>query len=546
MNAAVGAGLAESGRGTGRDPRLDFFRGLAMFIIFVAHVPNDAWALWIPARFGFSDATEIFVFCSGMASAIAFGGVFARRGWLMGTARIAHRVWQVYWAHVGLFLCVAALLYAVDRLQLGLPDKRYVAAVPIVPFFENTGEALLGLMTLRWTPNYFDILPMYLAILAMIPAMMALHRLGGRGAVAAAALAMWLAAQLGWTHLPSRPWAPEIDWFFNPFGWQLVFFTGFAFGMGWLPAPPVSRALAIAAAAVLLTALPFAWFKIHQGLYLPADWALTEAIARLRAQTEFLWWKSWVGGWRYLHFFALAYLAWLAAGPAGRRLAAPGRRAVPPAGPGRRMLIAAAAAALATAPHAYVDEIRAHLPALDALILALYGEGARALLGFDLFLPAERIGLAQLLHLAALATLVWSALGGRGRGWLAARGWPAAVRVVRKVGSQSLAVFLTSMVLAQAAGVWLDVVGRSPWTNAMVNLTGFAALIATAHAASWFKRQPWRGLPAEPAPSSAEPAPRPAPLAPRKAQPAPDPTRPARSSGPRAMRESCPAAEGRP
>ena len=65
---------------SGRDPRLDFYRGLAMFIILVAHIPVNAWAGWIPARFGFSDATEIFVFCSGMASAIAFGGACAGLG----------------------------------------------------------------------------------------------------------------------------------------------------------------------------------------------------------------------------------------------------------------------------------------------------------------------------------------------------------------------------------------------------------------------------------------------------------------------------------
>ena len=67
-----------------------------MFIILIAHVPGNWLTLWIPARFGFSDATETFVFCSGMASAIAFGRVFRDRGLLMGTARVAHRIWQVY------------------------------------------------------------------------------------------------------------------------------------------------------------------------------------------------------------------------------------------------------------------------------------------------------------------------------------------------------------------------------------------------------------------------------------------------------------------
>ena len=54
-----------------RDLRLDFFRGIGMFIILIAHITDNPWTLWIPARFGFSDATEMFVFCSGMASAIA-------------------------------------------------------------------------------------------------------------------------------------------------------------------------------------------------------------------------------------------------------------------------------------------------------------------------------------------------------------------------------------------------------------------------------------------------------------------------------------------
>jgi hypothetical protein len=74
--------------GRTRDPRLDFFRGLAMLIIFVAHVPGNSWTDFIPARFGFSSAAEMFVFCSGCASALAFGSVYVRRGWRIGTVCI--------------------------------------------------------------------------------------------------------------------------------------------------------------------------------------------------------------------------------------------------------------------------------------------------------------------------------------------------------------------------------------------------------------------------------------------------------------------------
>ena len=91
-----------------------------MFIILIAHTPSNPWTLWIPARFGFSDATEMFVFCSGMASALAFGAVFDRAGWLMGTARVAHRVWQVYWVHLGVFLTLALML-ALNRRHRAFP-----------------------------------------------------------------------------------------------------------------------------------------------------------------------------------------------------------------------------------------------------------------------------------------------------------------------------------------------------------------------------------------------------------------------------------------
>src|SRR5690349_12099686 len=91
-----------------RDVRLDFFRGLCLVIIFIAHIWDNPWAQFIPARFGFSDAADIFVFCSGMASALAFGAVFTRHGLLIGAARVAFRCWQVYWAHIGTFLAVVA------------------------------------------------------------------------------------------------------------------------------------------------------------------------------------------------------------------------------------------------------------------------------------------------------------------------------------------------------------------------------------------------------------------------------------------------------
>ncbi|MEL6791974.1 MAG: OpgC domain-containing protein, partial [Pseudomonadota bacterium] len=98
----------------------------------------------------------------------------------------------------------------------------------------------------------------------------------------------------------------------------------------------------------------------------------------------------------------------------------------------------------------------------------------------------------QIIHLVSLMILVWAAIGAPWREWLARDAFLAAVPVIRKVGTQSLAVFLMSIVLSRFNGWWLDVVGRDVWLRAMVNLTGFGVLIATAYLVGWFKGEPWR------------------------------------------------------
>ena len=162
-----------------RDLRLDFFRGLAMFIILFAHTPGNFLTRWIPARFGFSDATEIFVFCSGMASAIAFGATFDRAGFALGSARVGYRIWQVYWAHVGLFFATAALLAFLTDLEF--TTRNYWGQLNLWMLFVESEhwqnpDILFSFMTLHWVPNLFDILPMYMVILAMMPLVIFLAR----------------------------------------------------------------------------------------------------------------------------------------------------------------------------------------------------------------------------------------------------------------------------------------------------------------------------------------------------------------------------------
>ncbi len=362
-----------------RDVRLDFFRGICLFIIFIAHVFANPWGNFIPARFGLSDAADIFVFCSGMASAVAFASVFLKRGFFLGTARIAFRIWQVYWAHISVFFVCASVMLAFDQ-WLATGDD-YIRGLMMDPLFdERAGPALLGLLTLTYVPPFFDILPMYLVILMMVPVVMGMERLAGPAAAMAAVVGTWLVASFGVLDMPRAPWNND-TWYFNPFSWQLVFFTGFAFMRGWLPAPKPDRRLIAAAVVYLLATMPLEWE--------PA----LNAVPFFRDAREALWPvidKTHVGLLRYVHFLALAYLSFVAVGEEGRYLKGP------------------------------------------------------------------------------------------------------IVRLVCKVGQQSLAIFLTGLVLSFSGSVVLNLLGRDYFTVPLVNLGGMGLLVITAYVVAWFKSVPWK------------------------------------------------------
>ncbi|MDX2259289.1 MAG: OpgC domain-containing protein, partial [Hyphomicrobiaceae bacterium] len=135
----------------------------------------------------------------------------------------------------------------------------------------------------------------------------------GRLPVAAFVLSLYAVGTSGIIDFGGDPLAPEV-WFFNPFAWQLVFFTGFAFMRGWIPAPPVDHRLIIAALLVVVVLIPL------------ANPLLVESSDSLRAGNQALWPlvdKTHFRPLRLVHFLAVAYLAWVVAGEGGRRLTGP-------------------------------------------------------------------------------------------------------------------------------------------------------------------------------------------------------------------------------
>jgi hypothetical protein len=71
-----------------RDLRLDFFRGIGQWMIFLDHIPFDV-VNWLTFRnYGFSDAAELFVFISGYTAGFVYGPAMREARAVAATARL--------------------------------------------------------------------------------------------------------------------------------------------------------------------------------------------------------------------------------------------------------------------------------------------------------------------------------------------------------------------------------------------------------------------------------------------------------------------------
>ena len=83
-----------------RDVRLDLFRGLANWAIFLDHIPHEVLNWTTSRNYGFSDAADLFVFISGYTAALAFGRIMVERGYLAAASRLSKRAFELYAARI--------------------------------------------------------------------------------------------------------------------------------------------------------------------------------------------------------------------------------------------------------------------------------------------------------------------------------------------------------------------------------------------------------------------------------------------------------------
>lgn len=297
----------------GRDERLDMFRGLALVMIFINHVPNTYYEDFTNRNFGFSDAAEAFVFMSGVAAGLAYSNRFRSGNLWAATAKVWARARQLYFVHVVItMLCLA--IFAGAAKWFGFTEV--LTKNNLAPIFQKPLSALVGIPLLTHQLGYLNILPLYMSLLLATP-LIILAGLRRPILVALGSVGLWIVAGQFRLNLPAFP--NSGGWFFDPFSWQLLFVLGLLSGMAMKAGTvfvPYSKLLMGFAIGMLVFTLM--WMKISPfGKFMNGTMGW---LSGLGVPFYITWFdKTFLSLPRLLHALALFYV--LSNWPAMRRLA---------------------------------------------------------------------------------------------------------------------------------------------------------------------------------------------------------------------------------
>jgi hypothetical protein len=259
-----------------RDLRLDFFRGMSLFLIFIDHIPENLFSYFTMRSIAFSDAAEAFIFISGFAAALVYGRGLRQGGFLYASAQVYRRVWQLYVAHVFLFVIfVAEVSYTLSAAD----NPMYAEEMGVGDFLATPHIAVIQTLLLRFQPTFLDILPLYIVLLMIFPVILVLIERNAFLALIPSA-ALYLAVQrFGWD---LRGYPADHVWFFNPLAWQFLFVIGAVYGHAqalgrrtlpagnWLPL--LAGGVALLAAVISLSWLGHWLYDPVPGLFVKGLW----------------------------------------------------------------------------------------------------------------------------------------------------------------------------------------------------------------------------------------------------------------------------------
>jgi hypothetical protein len=278
-----------------RDLRLDLFRGVGLWMIFLDHIPHDVVS-WLTLRnYGFSDAAEFFVFISGYLAGFIYGPIIKAGHFLAALKRLWKRAMEMYVAHIMLFLIFTA---QIARTVRKFDNPLYEDEFNVHNFLLHPDVLIGQALSLRYKPVNLDVLPLYIALIATAPFMLwAMVRRPNLTLLGSIVLFI-CARKFDW-NLASYP--PGTTWYFNPFAWQLMFIFAAWCGTGgankiW---PIIQSRLAL---AVALLWILFGFLIVMSWHFAILGWWVPPWLNKMMYPID----KTDLDMLRFTHFLALA------------------------------------------------------------------------------------------------------------------------------------------------------------------------------------------------------------------------------------------------
>ena len=203
-----------------RDLRIDFARGLANWFMLVDHIPHNVVNLLTMRNFGFSGAVDLFAFASGYGTALLFGKMMMERGFVIAASRILKRAWQLYAAHLVLFV---VYINAISWVAAHYAAPDIFEEYHIIGVLNDPVRVLMHGLMLEARPLNLDVLQMAIVLLAMFPLVLG-ALLRWPNLTMLASVALYLAARQFNLGLPAYPAGSAV--YLNPFCWQVLFVLG--------------------------------------------------------------------------------------------------------------------------------------------------------------------------------------------------------------------------------------------------------------------------------------------------------------------------------
>ncbi|WP_050419159.1 OpgC domain-containing protein [Bradyrhizobium tropiciagri] len=293
---------AEIARADG-DLRIALLLGIANWFLFLDHIPHNFVSALTMRNFGFSGATDLFVFIGGYAVTLIYAQMTLERGFLVAATRIFKRVWQLYAAYIVLFVIYVELISYVAA-RTAAPE--IISEFNITGFIDHPVRTLIYGLFLQAKPLNLDVLQLIIALMAFQP-IVVFGLLYVPNATLLASVTLYAAARVLDWNLTSYPYGA---WYLNPFCWQLLFVMG-----GWLAligtryAPAIRAMQAITALrATALLYLLFALTIVSSNEIPALAQMMPSGLSEMLLQND----REDVAPHRILHFLTLTFLfTWL-------------------------------------------------------------------------------------------------------------------------------------------------------------------------------------------------------------------------------------------